>query len=151
MDKQWRARLFEIQLPGMMFVTISEWYPFTKWLLKTGQDKRNSLLGLVKGVCKRCPQPLNRGDCLIKVKIVVIRGHFGNFDNWLLNMVLLYTGPAVLKFLCVCFSLQLASWSRWSRILNLPGICRRASLRCTVKWVATNIFRSFCSGDQKYL
>ena len=37
------CRSLEIQLPGMLFVTIFEWFSFTNWPFKTGQDNRNSL------------------------------------------------------------------------------------------------------------
>ena len=69
----------EIQLPGTPFMTISEWFPFTKW---PGQDNRNSSLGLSKG----WPRPLNRGDRFVEVKITIIKGHnIRDFDNWPLN------------------------------------------------------------------
>ena len=68
------CRSLEIQLPGTLF----EWFSFTKWPFKTGQDNRNSLLGLSKGGLR----PLNRGDRLIEVKITIIKGHnFRDFDN----------------------------------------------------------------------
>ena len=34
----------ETQLPGMLFVTIFKWFPFTKLPFKTGQDNRNQLV-----------------------------------------------------------------------------------------------------------
>ena len=37
------------QLPGTPFVIKLKWFRFTKWSFKTGQDNRNSSLGLVKG------------------------------------------------------------------------------------------------------
>lgn len=49
-------KLLEIKLPGRLFVTIFEWFPFTKWQFKAGQDNRNNSLGLMKG----WPRPLNR-------------------------------------------------------------------------------------------
>ena len=61
------------------------------WPFNTGQDNRNSSLGLSKG----WPRPLNRGDRLIEVKIKVNReNNFLDFDNWPLNRGwLLNTGP----------------------------------------------------------
>ena len=52
------------------------------WSFNTGQDNRNSLLGLSKG----WPQLFNRGDYLIEVKITLIKGNnFLDFDNCLRN------------------------------------------------------------------
>ena len=59
--------------------TLSEQVIDIVWLFNTGQDNKNSLLGLSKGWC----QPLNKGDSLIEVRITVIKGsNFQNFDNW---------------------------------------------------------------------
>ena len=84
-----------------LFVTIFEWFPFRKWPFKTGQDNRNSLLGLSKG----CPRPLNRGDRLIEEKITIIKGHnFRDFDNWPLNGGWpLYTVPLNTGFTVIFF------------------------------------------------
>ena len=45
------CRSLEIQLPGTLFVTIFEWFPFKNKSdrLKVGQDNRNRSLGLRKG------------------------------------------------------------------------------------------------------
>ena len=114
----WQGNKQGNQLPGVLFVIVwttvlFEWFPFTKWPFNTGQDNRNSSSGLSKG----WPRPLNRGDCLIEVKIAVIKGsNFRGFDNWPLNRGWpLNTGPLIqvrLYFLVFSFDCWMRGGNR---------------------------------------